>query len=81
MKYPMKYVELTHVLSQDGTKFYHPMLVPVGQFSVVGPPPEQGGCLIILNGSNTGLVIDEPYEKVCEIISSLCDVTRLPGEE
>ena len=78
----MKYVELTHVLYQDdGTKFYHPILVPVGQFSVVGPPPEQGGCLIMLHGSNTGLVIDEPYEQVCALLASVCDVIRLSDEE
>jgi hypothetical protein len=77
----MKYVELTHVLSQDdGTKFYHPILVPVGQFSVVGPPPEQGGCLIMLHGSNTGLVIDEPYEAVCRLLDAVCEVIRRDEE-
>ena len=80
MKY--QYLELTHVLYQDdGTKFYHNMLVPVGQFTVVGPPPEQGGCLIILNGSNTGLVIDESYEAVCRLLEAVCEVIRRPDEE
>ena len=73
----MKYVELTHVMYQDdGTKFYHPMLLPLGQFAVVGPPPEQGGCLVILTGSNTGLVIDESFEQVCDLLAKLCEVVR-----
>ena len=78
----MKYVELTHVLSQDdGTKFYHPILVPLGGFVVVGPPPEQGGCMIVLTGSSTALVVDESYEAVCRLLETVCEVIRLPGEE
>jgi hypothetical protein len=78
----MKYVELTHVLYQDdGTKFYHPILLLVGQFSVVGPPPEQGGCMVVLTGSNTGLVIDESYEAVCRLLDAVCEVIRRPDEE